>query len=163
VGLAPLNAPVATENVIRHELTCDFPNHGIVPTAWIASAIPEPLSLPKIYLTNWDRLLLVWLYRLYPSIIDAVAIIAPDTLIRRHRSGFQAYWRWKSRSRGGRPKIPKEICKLIGEMSRANRLWGAPRIHGELLKLCPYRKLDSSVAAAPYSATSMPQGWNTSS
>jgi transposase InsO family protein len=87
------------------------------------------------HLTNWDRLLLVWFYRLCPSIIDAVAIIAPDTLIRWHRSGFRAYWRWKSRSRGGRPKIPEEIRKLIREMSLANRLWGAPRIHGELLKL----------------------------
>src|SRR5882672_5068906 len=87
------------------------------------------------HLRNWDRLLLVWLYRLYPSIIDAVAIIAPDTLIRWHRSGFRAYWRWKSRSRGGRPKIPEEVRKLIREMSLANRLWGAPRIHGELLKL----------------------------
>jgi transposase InsO family protein len=67
--------------------------------------------------------------------LAAVAIIEPDTLIRWHRNGFRAYWRWKSRSRGGRPRIPQEIRKLIHEMSLANRLWGAPRIHGELLKL----------------------------
>jgi hypothetical protein len=55
--------------------------------------------------------------------------------VRWHRTGFRLYWRWKSRSRGGRPKIPGEIRRLIREMSLANRLWGAPRIHGELLKL----------------------------
>jgi transposase InsO family protein len=86
-------------------------------------------------LTSWDRLLFVWLYRLCPSVLAAVAIIEPDTLIRWHRNGFRAYWRWKSRSRGGRPRIPQGIRKLIHEMSLANRLWGAPRIHGELLKL----------------------------
>jgi hypothetical protein len=55
--------------------------------------------------------------------------------VRWHRTGFRLYWRWKSRSRGGRPKIPGEIRRLIREMSLANRLWGAPRVHGELLKL----------------------------
>lgn len=66
--------------------------------------------------------------------VDAVAIIRPETLIRWHRRGFKAFWRWRSRSRGGRPAIPREIGELIREMSRANWLWGAPRIHGELLK-----------------------------
>jgi hypothetical protein len=70
-----------------------------------------------------------------PQVLDAVAIISPDTVIRWHRRGFKAFWRWKSRSRGGRPAIPKEIRDLIREMSQANWLWGAPRIHGELLKL----------------------------
>jgi hypothetical protein len=74
------------------------------------------------HLTNWDRLLLERLYRLYPPILDAVAIIAPDTLIRWHRNGLWAYWRWKSQLRGGRPKMPEEIRKLICEMSLANRL-----------------------------------------
>jgi transposase InsO family protein len=64
-----------------------------------------------------------------------VAIIKPDTVVRWHRTGFRLYWRWKSRSRGGRPRVPLEIRRLIREMSLANRLWGAPRIHGELLKL----------------------------
>ena len=82
-----------------------------------------------------DRLLLVWLYRLFPSVLNAVTIVQPETVIRWHRTGFRLYWRWKSRSRGGRPKIPGEIRLLIREMSLANRLWGAPRIHGELLKL----------------------------
>jgi len=72
---------------------------------------------------------------LCPSVVDAVAIIRPETVIHWHRRGFRALWRWKSRSRGGRPAIPREIRDLIQEMSRANGLWGAPRIHGELLKL----------------------------
>ena len=67
--------------------------------------------------------------------MNAVTIVQPETIIRWHRTGFRLYWRWKSRSRGGRPKVPVEIRRLIREMSLANRLWGAPRIHGELLKL----------------------------
>jgi transposase InsO family protein len=89
----------------------------------------------RLRLSNADRLAFVWLYRLCPSVVDAVAIIKPETLIRWHRGGFKAFWRWKSRSRGGRPAIPREIRDLIREMNRANGLWGAPRIHGELLKL----------------------------
>jgi transposase InsO family protein len=90
-------------------------------------------SKPKLVVT--DRLLLVWLYRLFPSVLNAVTIIQPETILRWHRAGFRIYWRWKSRSLGGRPKVPMEIRHLIREMSLANRLWGAPRIHGELLKL----------------------------
>src|SRR4029077_3065445 len=90
-------------------------------------------SKPK--LTVADRLIFVWLYRLFPSVLNAVTIIQPETIIRWHRMGFRLYWRWKSRCRGGRPRIPGEIRRLIREMSLANRLWGAPRIHGELLKL----------------------------
>src|SRR4029450_11417071 len=82
-----------------------------------------------------DRLVFVWLYRLFPSVLNAVTIVQPETVIRWHRTGFRLYWRWKSRSRGGRPRIPGEIRRLIREMSLSNRLWGAPRIHGELLKL----------------------------
>ena len=90
-------------------------------------------SKPK--LTVADRLLFVWLHRLFPSVLNAITIVQPATIIRWHRTGFRLYWRWKSRSRGGRPKVPLEIRRLIREMSLANRLWGAPRIHGELLKL----------------------------
>src|SRR5467141_3560612 len=90
-------------------------------------------SRPKLTLA--DRLLFVWLYRLFPSGLDAITIVQPETVIRWHRTGFRLYWRGKSRSRGGRPRIPLEIRRLIRDMSVANRLWGAPRIHGELLKL----------------------------
>ena len=86
-------------------------------------------------LTNIDRLLFVWLYRWFPSTTGALAIVRPETIIRWHRVGFRAYWRWRSRNRVGRPKASAELRALIGKMSRANPLWGAPRIHGELLKL----------------------------
>jgi transposase InsO family protein len=89
----------------------------------------------KPRLTVADRLIFVWLYRLVPSVLSAVSVIEPQIVIRWHRMGFRLYWRWKSRSRGGRARIPAEIRRLIRDMSLANRLWGAPRIHGELLKL----------------------------
>jgi transposase InsO family protein len=80
-------------------------------------------------------LVFVGLYRLFPNARDALAIVKPDTIVRWHRAGFRSYWRWKSRPRGGRPTVPLEIRRLIRAMSIANPLWGAPRIHGELLKL----------------------------
>jgi transposase InsO family protein len=89
----------------------------------------------KPRLTAADRLLFVWLCRLFPSLKSAITIVQPDTVLRWHRSGFRLYWRWKSRSRGGRPKVAIEIRSLIRRMSEENPLWGAPRIHGELLKL----------------------------
>jgi hypothetical protein len=82
-----------------------------------------------------DRLIFSVLYRVAPSVLDTLTIVRPETVIRWHRAGFRAWWRWKSRSRGGRPKIPIEIRRLIRDVSVANPLWGAPRIHGELLKL----------------------------
>ena len=82
-----------------------------------------------------DRLVFVGLYRLFPRVLDALAIVRPGTVIRWHRAGFRLYWRWKSRPRGGRPTVPPEVRRLIREMSITNPLWGAPRIHGELLKL----------------------------
>jgi len=92
-------------------------------------------SPTRLRLWNIDRLLLVWLYRLYPSLLDAIIIVQPETVIRWHRRGFRAYWRWKSRRVGGRPRIDCEMRALIRRMSRENPLWGAPRIHGELLML----------------------------
>jgi transposase InsO family protein len=89
----------------------------------------------KLRLAAADRLLFVWLYRLFPLVLNVATIVQPETIIRWHRTGFRLYWRWNSRSRGGRPKAPMEVRRLIREMSLANRLWGAPRIHGELLKL----------------------------
>jgi hypothetical protein len=80
-------------------------------------------------------LFLVMLYRWFPSVLKAITIIRPETLIRWHRAGFRRYWRWKSRSLGGRPQIAADLRALIRRMSAENPLWGAPRIHGELLKL----------------------------
>ena len=85
--------------------------------------------------SNFDRMILVCLYRIAPRILDALTIVEPETVIRWHRAGFRGFWRWKSRRRPGRPKVPLEVRQLIREMSLANPLWGAPRIHGELLKL----------------------------
>ena len=89
----------------------------------------------RLRLRNADRLIFVWLYRLFPSLLGAAVIFQPETLVRWHRSGFRLYWRWKSRRRVGRPAVPAEIRDLIRTISRDNPLWGAPRIHGELLKL----------------------------
>jgi hypothetical protein len=82
-----------------------------------------------------DRLIFAGLFRLAPTVLNALAILKPDTVIKWHRAGFRSYWRWRSRRRGGRPTLPTEIRKLIRETSIANPLWGAPRIYGELLKL----------------------------
>ena len=98
-------------------------------------AVLRRRSAARVRLWSIDRLLTVWLYRLYPSLLDAVIIVQPETVIRWHRRGFRAYWHWKSRHVGGRPRIDSEIRALIRRMSRENPLWGAPRIHGELLML----------------------------
>jgi hypothetical protein len=89
----------------------------------------------RVRLTNNDHLLFVQLYRWFPSILKVLTIIRPETLIGWHRVGFRRYWRWKSRSRGGRPQIEADLRALIRWMNIENSLWGAPRIHGELLKL----------------------------
>src|SRR5258708_20512406 len=82
-----------------------------------------------------DRLIFVCLYRLLPGVRDALAIVKPETEVKWHRAGFRLYWRWKSKARGGRPRVPLEIRKLMREMSIANPLRGAPRIHRVLIKL----------------------------
>src|SRR6202035_4561424 len=95
--------------------------------------------------TNNDRWFLVQMYRWFPSILKLVTIVQPETLVRWHRAGFRCYWRWKSRPQGGRPQIDTELRALIRQMSTENQLWGAPRIHGELLKL-GFEVAQSSVA-----------------
>jgi transposase InsO family protein len=89
----------------------------------------------RLAFSNVDRMVFAGLYRVAPGVLDALKILKPQTVIRWHRAGFRAYWHWKSRPRGGRPKTPEDIRQLIRDMSVANPLWGAPRIHGELLKL----------------------------
>src|SRR6202163_210069 len=112
-------------------------------------------------LNNTDRFLFVWLYCWFPSVLGAVAIVRPETIIRWHRAGFRPYWRWRSRNRVGRPKVSFELRTLIGEMSRANPLWGAPRIHGELLKL-GFDVAQSTVARYMCRHSRPPsQGWRT--
>jgi hypothetical protein len=93
-----------TENlVLRHQMT-----------------ILRRRASRRLRLSNADQLAFVWLYRLCPSVLDAVVIIKPETLIRWYRCGFKAFWRWKLRSRGGRPPVPREVRDLIREMSRIN-------------------------------------------
>src|SRR6266853_6444916 len=115
----------------------------------------------RAHLTNNDRGFFVQMYRWFPSILKVVTIIEPETLVRWHRAGFRCYWRWKSRSRGGRPQIEIELRALIRQMSTDNQLWGAPRIHGELLKL-GLEVAQSSVAKYMAKRRGPPsQGWRT--
>src|SRR3979411_3070779 len=83
----------------------------------------------RAHLTNNDRWFLVQMYRWFPLILEVVTIVRPETLVHWHRAGFRRYWRWKSNSRGGRPRIERELQALIRLMSTENRIWGAPRIH----------------------------------
>jgi ribosomal protein L34 len=116
----------AENAVLRHQLIVLRRRHG------------------RVRLSNHDRWFLVRLYRWFPS-IQVLTIIQPETLVRWHKAGFRCYWRWKSRPLGGRPPIDTELRGLIRRMSVDNPLWGAPRIHGELLKL-GFSVAQSSVA-----------------
>src|SRR5881296_2649020 len=89
----------------------------------------------RLRLRGSHRALMVWMTRRWPSLLSLSRIVQPDTILRWHRAGFRTYWRWKSRGRPGRPRIGRELRELIQRMSKENPLWGAPRIHGELLKL----------------------------
>src|SRR6202158_2851434 len=112
-------------------------------------------------LTNNDRWFFIQLYRCFPSILQVLTIIRPETLVLWHRAGFRRHWRWKSRSRGGRPQIHLELRTLIRQMSMENLLWGAPRIHGELLKL-GFSVAQSTVATYMVKRRGPPsQGWRT--
>src|SRR5467141_1349619 len=115
----------------------------------------------RVRLTNNDRWFFVQLYRWFPSILPVLMIIRPETLVRWHRAGFRRYWRWKSRRRGRPPPIEAELRALIRQMSTENLLWGAPRIHGELLKL-GFELAQSSVARYMVKHRGPPsQGWRT--
>jgi putative transposase len=88
----------------------------------------------RLRLLSTDRLLWVWLYRVRPQVLETLVLVKPATVVKWHRKGFRIYWRWRSRC-PGRPKTRDEIRNLIRQMSLDNPLWGAPRVHGELLKL----------------------------
>src|SRR5437899_205720 len=82
------------------------------------------------------RVFWVWLSQRWVRWREALHVVRPETVIRWHRLGFRAFWRWKSRrGRAGRPPVGSELADLVRTMALANPLWGAPRIHGELLKL----------------------------
>src|SRR6201987_74570 len=149
--LAVLAAPVkskmrleAENAVLRHQLT-----------------VLRRRLKGRVRLTNNDRWFLVVLYRWFPSILQVLTVILPETLIRSPRSGFRCYWRWKSRPVGGWPQIEAGMRALIRRMSVENPLWGAPRIHGELLKL-GFEVAQSSVAKYMVKRRGPPsQGWRT--
>jgi len=114
---------------------------------------------PKLRTT--DRLIFVCLYRLFPSLLDASIVFKPETLLRWHRTGFRLFWRWKSRRPLGRPAVSADIRSLVRRISRENPLWGAPRIHGELLKL-GIEIAQSTVAKYVVRRRGPPsQGWKT--
>src|SRR5262245_50691236 len=92
-------------------------------------------ALPRPRLRGSDRALLVWMVRMCPELLGLAQVVRPETILRWHRAGCSAFWRWKSWKRAGRPNIDCDLCDLIQRMSRENPLWGAPRIHGELLML----------------------------
>src|SRR5258705_4239233 len=86
-------------------------------------------------LAKTDRWLWVLLSRIWIDWRTALVIVKPETVIAWHRRGFRLWWTWKSRRRMGRPTVPADVRALIRTMAQANPRWGAPRIHGELLKL----------------------------
>jgi transposase InsO family protein len=115
----------------------------------------------RVRLTNNDRWIFIQLYRWFPSVLQVLTIIRPETLVRWHRVGFRRYWRWKSHQQGGRPPIAAELRVLVRRMSIDYPLWGAPRIHGELLKL-GFDGAQSSVAKYMVKRRGPPgQGWRT--
>ncbi len=104
------------ENLIRHQLNV-------------------ALRRARPRLQNVDRLLLILMTRFWPELLGAVRVVQPETILRWHRAGFRMFWRWKSRRRAGRPRIDRGLRELIRRMSQEIPLWGASRIHGELLML----------------------------
>jgi transposase InsO family protein len=113
-------ASLKAENVaLRHQL----------------AVLKQRLGPRRVRLSWRDRLFWVWLSRVWSDWRSALVIVRPETVLRWHREGFRTYWRRKSRPRGGRPRIDHETRELIARLHRENPLWGAPRIHGELLML----------------------------
>jgi putative transposase len=90
---------------------------------------------PRPPLNAGDRLFWTTLRRFWPRWSDVLLIVKPETVIAWHRVGFRLYWRWRSRARGGRPRISQELQQLIARMAEENPDWGAPKIHAELQKL----------------------------
>jgi hypothetical protein len=98
------------------------------------------LAWPRLQLRGGDRVPLVWMVRLWPSLLGMAKVVQPETILLWHRSGFKAFWRWKSQNRAGRPKVDRELRDLIRRMGRENPLWGAPD---------PWRAADAGVRSRP--------------
>src|SRR5205823_111987 len=115
---------------------------------------------PRLRIGRSDRVLLIWMTRLWPSLLGATQVVQPETILRWHRAGFKSFWRWKSRNRAGRPKIDRGLRDLIRRMSKENPRWGAPRIHGELLML-GFEVAQSTVSKYMVQGGSPSQSWKT--
>ena len=112
-------------------------------------------------LKSLDRIFWAWLSRIWPSWKSPLVFVKPGTVIKWHRKGFKLYWKWKSRHKVGRPKIPKEVRKLIRQMCLENPTWGAPRIHSEL-QLLGYDIGETTVASYMVKQEKPPsQTWKT--
>ena len=98
-------------------------------------SVLQASSHRRLQLTNLDRALWTMLRHRWSEWKRVLVIVQPETVVRWHRQGFRSYWRWKSCAHGGRPRFDPQVRALVRRMSLANPLWGAPRIHGELLKL----------------------------
>jgi hypothetical protein len=90
---------------------------------------------PKLNIKRTDRIFFSLMKDLLSNWKERLFIVKPDTVIKWHRSAFKFYWRLKSKRKGGRPKVSREVIALIKQMANENPDWGAPRIHGELMKL----------------------------
>jgi transposase InsO family protein len=97
--------------------------------------LKQKLGSRRVRLSWRDRMFWAFLSQTWSGWRKTLVIVQPETVLRWHREGFRAYWRWKSRPRGGRPRVDRETRELIVRLQRENPLWGAPRIHGELLML----------------------------
>ena len=116
-------------------------------------------SVKRPRLHRRDRVFWVWLSRLWRGWRSSLLVVQPETVIRWHRQGFRLYWRWKSRSRCGRPKLDAEIRALIRRMSRENPTWGRRRIRSEL-HLLGYEVAELTVAKYMVRGRKPPsQGW----
>src|SRR6202011_2635986 len=116
---------------------------------------------PCLRLRGSDRALLIWMTRLWPGLLGLAQVVQPATILRWHRAGFKVFWRWKSQNRAGRPKIDRRLHDLIQRMSRENPLWGASRIHGELLML-GFKVAQSTVSKYMARPSKLPsQPWKT--
>ena len=121
-------------------LTCLFRSRAVLELENMASrdriGVPQRAARKRFKLTPADRLLWVWLSRIWSDWRSALAIVKPEAVVAWHRAGFRRFWTWKvRRGQPGRPVMAREVRDLIRQMCRENPGWGAPRIHGELLKL----------------------------
>src|ERR1035437_660991 len=90
---------------------------------------------PKLKISRIDRMFFSLMMDWLSNWKERLSIVKPETVIKWHRTAFRFYWRWKSKQKGGRPKISSEVINLIKQMANENPKWGAPRIHVELMKL----------------------------